>query len=249
MKVVFTQRGGGLDEYVTLLLHGDGADGATTTIDHSDYNNSITLDGATLDTAQAKFGASSILFDGVDDFATVPDSDIFWFGQSDFTIDFQIMFSSTAGNQTPFTQYSDSIDNVLEINFTPTGFEFQEASNNITKFDARRTIALANTTWYHIAVVKEGTGQNPVKFFFDGTSQTISWTVNMSAEYTLLNHSSQLIFGVRANSSSFFNGWIDEIRITKGLARWSTDFTPPSAAYSADRAKMEIPSSFKLITA
>ena len=71
----------GIDTYTKLCLHMDG--------DQSDSNHTVTVNGnPKLNTTTKKLGASSMYFDGVGDYLTIPDSTDFTFGNDAFTVDF-----------------------------------------------------------------------------------------------------------------------------------------------------------------
>ena len=83
----------GNDEYTKLLIHSNTTDGSTTFVDSSvgGSTHTITANGDVHhETDQAKFGASSIQFDGTGDFFSIPSSSDFAFGTENFTIDFWV---------------------------------------------------------------------------------------------------------------------------------------------------------------
>jgi hypothetical protein len=84
---------------------------------------------------------------------------------------------------------------------------------------------LVANTWYHIAFVRYG---NTTQFFLNGISQGTAST--SGAHYWTSNH--RTIIGawyLNGSYSRFLNGYIDDLRITKGLARYTQNFTPPTA--------------------
>ena len=84
---------------ISLLLHFDGSDGATTTTDDGPDERTITLAGnAQLDTAQKKFGTASLLLDGNGDLASAADDGDFDFGSGDFTVEGFFRISSLGNN-------------------------------------------------------------------------------------------------------------------------------------------------------
>jgi hypothetical protein len=88
------------------------------------------------------------------------------------------------------------------------------------------TTAIQFDTWYHVALVRSGSGTNNMKLYLDGvleSQNTNTYTVPVNdivlgRTYTNLN-------------SEYFNGYIDDLRITKGVARYTANFTPPTAAF------------------
>jgi len=90
-KVTLKKESVAADPYynnVSLLLHGDGANGSTTIVDSSTSPKTVTAVGnAQISTAQSKFGGASLAFDGAGDYLTIPDDSSFDFGFNDFTIE------------------------------------------------------------------------------------------------------------------------------------------------------------------
>lgn len=86
--------------------------------------------------------------------------------------------------------------------------------------------SIAIDTWYHIALVRNG---NNWHLFLDGDEKAME-----TIDYTLFSGTSPARIGVIVAASTFvnyFNGFIDELRVSNGIARWTSNFTPPSAAY------------------
>ena len=88
---------------VKLLLPFDGSNGATSTTDSSNTNNSVTFVGtAQLSTAQSKFGGSSLLLDGNSDYVYVSNSDLGTTSTESFTIEFWTYLIAGTGSQINF---------------------------------------------------------------------------------------------------------------------------------------------------
>lgn len=216
--------GGGNDAYVSLLLHMDGADASTTFTDSSQFGKTVNVNGnAQIDTAQLKFGSASGLFDGTGDFLRLDGSADFAFGTGDFTIDFWFRPNATAS--------------VAIYDSRPTGTNglyptiITDASNHVIYFtnSANRitgTTALSTATWYHIAVARTGTS---TKLFINGTQEGSTY----SDSNNYINGTSRPEIGAAGTDSTFgTNGWLDELRVSKGIARWTANFTTPTVAYS-----------------
>jgi len=229
---------------VKLLLPLDGADAATSTADSSDLGHTITLNGtAQLDTAQKKFGTASLLLDGNSDYLSVADHTGFDFGAADFTIECWIRFNnlfrntifshfanSTSASQSLYLTHFDS-SNTLRL-----GYHLEGGSNTDTSY----SWSPSTGTWYHIAVERSGTN---IKVYIDGTA-----VITLAVSTTALQASEDPfrigVFNDNTTGSPtldwYFNGWIDDFRITNGLARYAGNFTPHTTAHligSGDNSK------------
>lgn len=211
-----------------LLLHFDGADAATGIID--DKGHTFTAAGnAQLDTAQAKFGNSSLLLDGTGDWVSVADSADFNLGAGDFTIDFWFNCNAAGGTTESLAGQCDAAGAA-----TSTSFRIQRNTSNVinafvcsgsTFFTVTGTTQFTssvNTGWHHVALVRNG---SDLKLFIDGTQEgsttAIAATVNDSA--------SELRVGMdHAGTADPWTGWIDEFRMHVGVALWTANFTPPT---------------------
>ena len=214
-----------------LLLPFDGANGATTTSDLSNSNHAVTFGGnSEISTAQSKFGASSLGLDGTDSIA-LP-STICDFGLNDFTIECWIRSSnwnhSDAGGSQSIVLYSNwgggSPPAEYWLMTIQTNGTFKFWTRNI--FNVTSTTALSTNTWHHIAFVRSS---GVFTYYLNGVSDT-------SATQTYdFNSSSYALTGltryIGSNGSTYgVLGYIDDFRITKGLARYTSTITPSTTA-------------------
>lgn len=218
-----------VDQYAGFLAHFDGVDGATAYTAETGQPVTFFGAGTKIATAQKKFGTASLYFDGLSGWVLVPDGPEFAFGSGDFTIDFWIRFeTNTSGIKTIFAHSSDNEDySTLVWNGTAGGWQFSWAVGNVTQFTFTALDTIAINTLYHVALVRSG---NTFTFYRDGTSVG---TATSSAPYPDYTNSvalgSLFIFSDFGNS---MKGWVDEFRVSKGIARWTANFTPPTAAYA-----------------
>ena len=212
---------------VSLLLLGNGSNGSTTFYDYSAYNHSVTANGdAQNSTAQKKFGLSSMLFDGNGDYVSIGDDTSFDFGSGDFTIEFWVYLNSVSGNQNFIHKRISSDDkNWLFLSVNSSGDLRFWATSNSSTWDIADNFSFGNTAlssgqWYHIALVRNGT---EIAAYVDGTkaSNTITTSESISAG------SYDVVIG--GESTWWLNGYIDDLRITKGVARYTSNFTPPTS--------------------
>lgn len=218
----------GIDSFVKWMLHCDGADASNTFTDSSLSPKTQTARGsAQIDTAQSKFGGASGIFNGSTDWVDTPNSADFDFGSGDFTMDLQVRFNSVGEC------------GLLSNGVTGSGgFSFNYDGTNLllrlpsTDLFSRAWSPSANQ-WYHVEIDRNG---NNWYFFVDGTQ--VGTTLSSA---TSIPNSTQVMRAGTGNRNSagswstqiFFNGWLDEIRVSKGIARHTANFTAPTSAYTA----------------
>ena len=209
----------------TALFHFDGTDTATTNFTNEIGGTLVRAGNAQTDTAQSKFGGASALFDGTGDSLTSSSSTLWQLDDgantTNFTIDGWIRMPALQdggivgqaldGNDFWAIQYRLS-QNAIR-------FRIQSAGSNIVTNDF--SWVASTNTWYHLAVVKIG---NSYTTYINGSSIGAFADVDVMPTWT-----APLVFGT-ANANDF-NGWLDEFRISKGIARWTSAFTPPVNPY------------------
>jgi hypothetical protein len=220
---------------VTLLVGFEGADGSTTFTDQSPSGHTLTANGnAQVDTAQLKFGAASGLFDGTGDYISIPDSDDFSFGAGDFTIEAFVRLNSLANPDFMIvSKYSTSLTTAEWFfgrtssgNLSFLAF-FGNGSNDFISVPGAVTPVI--DTWYHAAVTRSG---STFRVFWQGAQ-----VGSLSSAVTLANKNQGLRIGSRNHSSpSYLNGWLDQLRITKGVPRYTGHFVPPQGPFSQYKA-------------
>lgn len=220
----------GIDSYTKLCLHFDGTDGSTTITDSSLSYHTVTARGnAQLDTAQKKFGTASLLCDELrSTYIEIPQSDDFYFGTGDFTIDFWVRLNTAINGHRPSIFQCGIFDYHMRIHIPINEFFFYKNAADYVYWSASWSTA----TWYHIALVRNGSNYY---FFKDGVSQTLKG--GSPDSQAIPNFYSKFAVGAK------LNGWIDEFRVSKGIARWTANFTPPTAAYSLINNPPSAPSS------
>jgi len=220
----------GIDNFTKLLLHCNGTDGSTDFPDSSYSEHTVTAVGnAQVDTAQKKFGTGSALFDGSGDYLNVPDSTDWDLGTDDFTIDFWVRFNSLAGGQGFCSRYTDGSSYfyfAMEVGLIRLR-DYVGGDVIDLQFG---TPSLSTDTWYHFAVVRNG---NNFKFFIDG----IQFGSTLTSSSAFINRSDELRVGA-FGGFYYMNGWIDEFRFSNGIARWTSNFTPPTEEYTENKAEI-----------
>jgi hypothetical protein len=222
-----------LDSYTKSLLHMNGTDGSTTFTDNAtgELHTWTAYGGAQIDTARSRFGGASGLFTS-SGYISTPDSADWYFGTGDFTIDFWVRLSSLPGGGDFAPMWSQYINDNNFINlaygWSPASWYFSYRLNGVYQINMVIADTLSINTWYHIAIVRTG---NIFKLFKNGTQ--------VGSNYSSSNALGDLASGVqigrfRPTSPQYYlNGWLDEFRVSKGIARWTSNFTPPGQEYGS----------------
>lgn len=236
------------DSYTKILIHANEADGTagTSIIDSSTSAHTITAVGdAQVDTAQYKFRTGSVLFDGTGDYLTVPDHADWYFADQPFTIDTWMRITDRADESAICGQYAD-VNNYWAFGRSPAGmsvldttFYFVIKSGGvITAQYATDIIPAANytaNTWYHVQLVRNGAD---VYIFVNGVPQTFQSGGTAISTSEVPNLAAVLEIGANNNHTAVMKGHLDEFRISKGIARNVTNFTPESQPYASNSAKI-----------
>jgi hypothetical protein len=188
--------------------------------DSAMQNNLTTVGDAKISTTQSKFGGSSIYFDGTGDYLQIPYSPNFTMN-SNFTAECWVYITSAPnayGGILAFSNDSEGVGWNILIGGNPSKFHFNVALS-YTDTDTSLTL----NTWTHLALVRSG---STVKLYINGVADANTLTTSATATCP----TNPQIGSYPLISGRTFFGYIDDIRITKGYARYTTTFTPPTSA-------------------
>lgn len=203
--------------FTSLLLTGDDL------LDHSPNNpKTLTVYGNTaVNTTTKKFGTGSIYFDGTGDYVGLANSADFNFGTGDFTIEMWLYVPTMAKEF--YIIYSDGGSNCyIAINKVSASAFKLEVYNTVVDILSTAT-NIATGVWNHLAISK--TAGN-LKMFINGTldSTTAQGAFGSATNIPLIGESTSY------TGQYQLAGYIDDLRITKGVARYTANFTPPTQA-------------------
>lgn len=185
--------------------------------DNAMMSDQETVGNAMVSTSVKKFGNASMYFDGTGDGLQVVGSPNTAFGTGDFTVEFWIYLNASTGSFKKFVELGTS-----GACFT---IETQSTTNVLTITDLNTTVfvtsssALSLTTWTHVAATRSGT---TLRLFQNGTQ------VGSATNSTNFANSGNVYIG-QSNSGQAINAYMDDLRITKGVARYTANFTPPTS--------------------
>jgi hypothetical protein len=217
------------DTSVVLLLNFNGANNDTVFTDASANNFTITRLGTpVISTTQSKFGGASGFFNAEGNVITAPSDTDFDMGSGNFTMECWIYATSTArqilfarGNNSGATE---TFGFSFEIN-AQNKIQFNFVDNNVPANITSAISSASNTinTWTHLAVVRN---VNTLTIYIngtaDGTLDLTGKTMNTSTETVRIGDFST------AGSVEFL-GYMDDLRITKGKALYTANFTAPTS--------------------
>jgi len=194
-------------------------------IDNAMLNDLETVGNAQISTAQSKFGGSSMLFDGTGDYLTAPSNAVYAFGTGDFTVEGWVYLGASKAQVIFDTRASGPSTTGIALAIDASNFPYVYV-NGATLFTS--STALSLSTWTHLAFVK---ASGTITLYINGTKPT----TGSAASATNLTDSACTVgtaIDFRDTSATLhFNGYIDDLRITKGVARYTANFTPPAAAF------------------
>ena len=209
---------------VTAMFNFDGSDGDTTTSGLDASNKSLTLTYSTgdeLSATQKKFGATSLY---VADNVIVSSSDGFDMGTGDFTMEAWFYFTTFATSFALFDQWDSSGSTRNQLwHSTSTDGKLAWYYAGTSNF-ASANPAVSTGAWTHIALVRHS---GTLKMYINGTAE--SNTASHSGQF---GRSHTMYFGDQhGGGAGAPQYYMDDLRITKGLARYTANFTAPTTAH------------------
>jgi hypothetical protein len=183
-------------------------------------NNLETVGNAQVSTAQSKFGGSSLFFDGSGDALFMPSANQSFSLGATFTVEFWLYNTMTSGFGGVIGQTGTNWYTGIPITYVGGG----ASTFSLNSYAGSLTVSgLSNSTWYHVAIVSLN---NVATMYINGNpvSGPLSQAVTGTPAYvTIGKHDG-------TNGIGDFSGFIDDLRITKGIARYVSSFTPPTIA-------------------
>jgi len=197
-------------------LHIKGTDASI--IDKSQSANLKLVGNTTGSTTQVKFSnTKSMYFDGSGDYISIPADDSIF--SKNYTIEFWMYPTQDTNLAMPFSKgvglqfYHQSGNIAAALSWDNSAYSYNGNFGSIT-----------TNAWSHISLVRDSS-VNTYKFYINGTLEdTLSSSSNISA-----GAEDWIIGGYRGTTSYSFQGYIQDVRVTKGLTRYTANFTPPTA--------------------
>lgn len=204
----------------SLLLRGNGTNGSTSFTDESPNGLTVTNNGSvTVNTTTKKYGTGSMAFSG-SNYLSIAHSTGQEFNSGDFTIEFWCYQSAFSVTSHWVSQWNSTTGYNFAVYSVNGLLRFAYTTNGSTVTTLSSTYTLTTNTWIHVAVVRNNAS---LLFFVDGNLKA---TTSISG--TLYSGTGALEVGRNGDNTQYYTGYIDDLRITKGYARYTSNFTPPT---------------------
>jgi len=217
---------------VQLLLHCNGTNGSTTFTDSSQNGLTVTANGnSQISTAQYKFGGASAYFDGSSNGIQAQNSALIT-GTGQFTVEMWFYASSLDGG----LMHSGNLNGGYELGLYTDGLKFWTYNGG----DVLTTTAPSTNAWHHVAVTRDSS--DVLRMFVDGVlaDSTTGFTENL--------YRNLLVIGTSRTAFYDFDGYVDDFRLTTGVARYTAAFTPPTAQLLGAASPVSIPAADSIRT-
>jgi hypothetical protein len=176
---------------------------------------------AKLSTVIKKFGTASLSLDGTEDYAFIQSNTDFEFGTEDFTIEGWFYRVGADRTQVIYDQRT-ATPQVVPLIFINSSNQLIYNVNGNARITG--SVVSANS-WNHFAVSRSGTS---TRLFLNGAQ--------VGTTYTDTNNYIQgpVTIGISFNLGVAFEGYIDDLRVSKGIARYTSNFVAPTNILAND---------------
>jgi hypothetical protein len=180
-------------------------------------NNMLSTGTAQASTTQSKWSPTSAYFNGSSSLSA-PSNAAFAFGTGDLTVEFWMYPTSVSTTQAMFDLRNPDNQNAGFAIYL-FGSNLYVGTTNINYIVG--TTTLTNNTWYHVALSRTST--TSMALYLNGVQQ--------GSTYTTSQNFTNSIPRIGSGAAGNFTGYIQDLRVTKGVARYTAAFTPPTAAF------------------
>ena len=196
--------------------------------DNTMLNNLETVASAQISTSVFKYGTGALKFNGTTDYLPTPAKTALALGAGDFTIECWL-YPTVTGLMRFMGQTDPGVSSYpIQLRTSATNTIVAQAVTSGGVYTATSTLIATANAWTHVAFVRDGT---TIRIYIGGVQSGTNATIGTLALVSSTNAFSVGAFGEYA--SDFWSGYIDDVRITKGICRYpsGTTFTPPTAAF------------------
>lgn len=193
--------------------------------DYAAINNVNTVGNADISTAVVKYGTGSLAFDGTGDYLNLPVNPTLSFGVADFTIEGWMNVASIDATYRCIFSIGAPVQIYARSGTIECYFDSDDSGSPymVNSLQGPASSITANT-WHYFTVVRNGT---TFTAYIDG----VAGTPDTGVTGAVATSANAAAIGIYSGSNTLpFTGYLDDLRITKGLARYTSAFTPPTAA-------------------
>lgn len=216
---------------VVLLVDWEGTPSGTDATDASQSVHPLTFVNCTLSDAQSRFGVTSVDIGGASthNIVTVPNSPDWDFGSGDFTVELWYRAgSSHVGTRSIINWYDPGVNErswrLYKGGVSGLGVMYSEDGATFTD-TGTTSFGIWTQVWRHLCMMRSG---DTLYVFVNGS---LLFTEDMTG-VTLYSANTPLAIGGYPTGSRSATGYVDDVRITKGIARYSTTgFSPPTEPF------------------
>ena len=194
-------------------------------IDNAMMHDIETVGNTQISTSVKKYGTGSLLFDGTGDYLSIRSSRALALSSSDFTIEAWVYANALGSYNGVIAQWPDNngtANNSYVLESVGSDMQFYWVSGT-TLYGPATLGTITTGSWIHYAICRSGNTLYPFKNGILGTTVSITQTLN--------SPTSAITIGGAVAGGGDWNGYIDDLRVTKGYARYTTNFTPPTSAH------------------
>jgi hypothetical protein len=201
----------------SLLLNGTNAG----IYDAAVQDNFESFGNAQVNTSVKNYGTSSIAFDGAGDFLLAPTEPQLNLGARDFTIETWVNFNALVSTRMLVSRWRSAVSGSWQLFWRSTGTSMAFTIGATVLVQDPNGSRITTGTWNYIAVTRSGT---TVRLFVNGVV-VATGTSSVSLDSTV-----PLSIGIQIDDAvGPLNGYMQDVRITRGIARYTANFTPPAA--------------------
>jgi hypothetical protein len=186
-----------------------------------------TVGDAKVSTAEFKYGSGSIAFDGTGDYLVIPQNQLFTLGSADFTAEAWVYLTSSSASTIFWIEGSAVAGGYAALRVGVDAekvYLLMSTSGSAWAIQSGLLGSSIKNQWAHVAVTRSDTS---VRVFVNGTQLGTTYTVSGA----LMDGSFNWIGALSTGSlSEPWTGYMDDIRITRGYARYTANFTAPTSA-------------------
>lgn len=225
---------------VSLLLHGDGTNGSVTITDNSPTPKTLTVNGNTqISTAVVKYGTGSIAFDGTGDYLSSAFNAAYDLLPNSFTVEGWVYTTNlkaggqrifATGGGVPGFNATTGIHVLCQINDAAGSLGFQLSTNTATPTGVGSGNVITANTWIYLAFVYDS-ATTTGRIFANGVVVGGAVLSGVARPSTNPQLGIATIPGEAGSVTTAFQGYMDDFQLTKGVAKYSMSFTPPTKAF------------------